>query len=69
MTGLSPIEVIFGEELGWPGFNPVGVVGTRINLGGKKGALGVIGPASLSYPRIIPVVRYFKELIEQVTMP
>jgi len=69
MTGLTPVEVLFGEELGWPGFSPIGVVGTRINIGGKKGALAVIGPARLPYPRVIPVVRYFKELIEQIARP
>jgi heat-inducible transcriptional repressor len=69
MTGLTPVEVLFGEELGWPGFSPVGVVGTRFNIGGKRGALGVIGPARLPYSRVIPVVRYFKDMIEQITMP
>ena len=69
MTGLTPVEVLFGEELGWPGFSPIGVVGTRINIGGKKGALAVIGPVRLPYPRVIPVVRYFKELIEQIARP
>lgn len=64
MTGLSPVEVIFGEELGWPGFSPIGVVGTRFEIGGIHGALGVIGPARLQYPRIIPVVRYFRDLLE-----
>lgn len=66
MTGLTPVEVIFGEELGWPGFYPVGVVGTRFSVKGKHGALGVIGPSRLAYSRVIPVVRYFKDLIENV---
>ena len=66
MTGLSPVEVIFGEELGWPGFGPIGVVGTRFDLAGKHGALGIIGPTRLPYYRIIPVVRYFRDLIEEV---
>jgi len=66
MTGLTPVEVIFGEELGWPGFYPVGVVGTRFSVKGKHGALGVIGPTRLAYSRVIPVVRYFRDLIESV---
>lgn len=64
--GLSPIEILFGEELGWPELMPIGVVTTHFNAGGKKGALGVIGPARLSYPTIIPILRYFKTLIEEV---
>lgn len=66
MTGTSPVEVIFGEELGWPGFNPVGVVGSRFELAGNRGALGVIGPTRQEYQRVIPVIRYFKDLIEEL---
>lgn len=65
MTGATSVEVIFGEELGWPDLYPIGVVGTQFDILGKRGALGVIGPARLPYSRIIPVVRYFKGIIEE----
>lgn len=65
MTGATSVEVIFGEELDWPELYPIGVVGTRFNILGKQGALGVIGPARLPYSRVIPVVRYFKDIIEE----
>lgn len=63
----SPIDVFFGEELGWPELIPVGVVATHFSVRGKNGALGVIGPVRLSYPTIIPVLRYFRNLIEEVS--
>lgn len=66
MTGLSPVEVIFGEEVGWPELEPVGIVGTRFKVGDVNGALGVIGPARLSYSSIIPTVRCFRNIIEEV---
>lgn len=66
MSGASPVEIIFGEELGWPGFSPIGVVGTRFSVGGKEGALGVIGPTRLPYSRVIPVLRYFRSLVQEV---
>lgn len=66
MTGTSPVEVIFGEELGWPGFNTIGIVGTRFELMGKNCALGVIGPVRLPYPRVIPVIRYFRGIFETI---
>lgn len=66
MRGESPVEVIFGEELGWPGFAPIGVVGTQFQVRGMHCALGVIGPARLPYSRVIPTVRYFRDLIEQI---
>jgi heat-inducible transcriptional repressor len=66
MTGTSPVEVIFGEDLGWPGFNPIGVVGTRFQLLGRSCALGVIGPVRLPYQRVIPVMRYFRDVFDGI---
>jgi heat-inducible transcriptional repressor len=66
MTGQSPVEVVFGEELGWPGFNPIGVVGSHFEIDGCQGAFGVVGSTRLEYSRVIPVIRYFKDLIEEM---
>lgn len=65
--GLSPIEVLFGEELGWPGLSPIGIVTTHFTIKGRSGALGVIGPVRLAYPTVIPTLRYFKNLIEEIS--
>lgn len=62
----SPIDVLFGEELGWPELSPIGVVTTHFDIKGKKGALGVVGPVRLSYPTVIPTLRYFKSLLEEI---
>jgi len=66
IQGTSSIEILFGEELGWAGLSPVGVVSTRFKAGKTEGALGIIGPARLSYPDVIPIIRYFGNLIEEV---
>ena len=44
---------------------PVGVVGTQMNIRGKSAALGVISPVRLS-PTIIPILRYFSSMIQEV---
>lgn len=62
----SPLDVLFGEELEWPELAPTGIVATHFNVKGKSAALGVIGPVSLSYPTVIPVLKYFRNLIEEV---
>ena len=67
MTGVTPVEVIFGEELGWQGLAPIGVAATQFKLQDKNAVLGVIGPARLSYPTVIPVLRYFSNLIQEVS--
>jgi heat-inducible transcriptional repressor len=66
-TGGSPIEVLFGEDLGWEFFEPIGMVASRFRLGERQGAIGVVGPFRLNYPRVIPTVRYFGNLIQELT--
>lgn len=66
ITGATPIEILFGEELGWEFFEPVGVVATRFKVGNNEGALAVVGPVRLNYSNVIPMVRYFGRLIEEI---
>jgi len=62
----SPLEVLFGEEIGWPELEPAGIVATHFTVRGKPGALGVIGPARVDYATVIPTLRYFGNLIEEI---
>lgn len=65
--GEGPIHLLLGEELGDDYFEPCGLVFTNFEAGPKKsGYLGVIGPNRLDYPSIIPQVRYFGGLIEEL---
>jgi heat-inducible transcriptional repressor len=62
----SPLDVLFGEELGWPELMTTGIISTHFNIKGQPGALGVIGPARADYGTMIPILRYFGNLIEEV---
>ena len=62
----SDMDVIFGEELRWPGFEPVGMVTTRLSVRNHNGAMGIIGPVRLQFPTVIPVVRFFGSMVEEV---
>jgi len=66
LTGELAVEVFFGEEIGWSELVPTGIVCTRFQAQGKTGALGVIGPMRLQYSTIVPVIRYFRDLIQEV---
>jgi len=66
LESASTLEVLFGEELGIPGLAPTGIISTHFNIRGKRGALGVIGPARANYGTVIPILRYFGNLIEEV---
>lgn len=61
-----PIEVLFGEELGWQELYPIGVVTAHFQIRGKNAALGVVGPYRLSYPKIVPIVKYFGNMISEI---
>lgn len=63
----AQIGIIFGDELGWPYFEPISVVATKFKAKERIGSLGVIGPARLRFGNIIPRVRYFGDLISQIT--
>jgi heat-inducible transcriptional repressor len=63
---VSPLAVLFGEELDIPELAPTGIISTHFNVRGKRGALGVIGPARANYGTVIPILRYFGNLIEEV---
>lgn len=62
----DPFDVLFGEELSWPELNPVGIVTAHFNAKGKSGVLGVVGPIRSSYSTVVPIIRYFSTMIEEV---
>lgn len=65
LTGATPIEVLFGEELGWEYFEPVGIVASRFTVGNREYAFGVVGPFRLNYAQVIPTVRYYGSLMQK----
>jgi heat-inducible transcriptional repressor len=65
--GEEPIHLLFGDELGYELLEPCSLVFVEFDAGPEKsGSLGVIGPSRLNYPRIIPLVKYFGNLIEEM---
>jgi len=64
LTGTT-VQAVFGEDLGWDFFEPVGVVAAQFEGKGKKGAIGLVGPFGQNYSYIIPVVRDFGRWIQE----
>lgn len=63
----EPVHVLLGDEFGIEYLVPVGMVYTHFHLPDKtKGSLGVISSCRLDYPAVIPLVRYYGQLIEQM---
>ncbi|HUV42762.1 MAG TPA: hypothetical protein VMY36_02530 [Patescibacteria group bacterium] len=65
--GEEQIHLLLGDELGYDFLEPCGMIFVKFDAGPEKsGSLGVIGPMRLDYPRVIPMVKYFGNLLEEV---
>lgn len=62
----AQVEVFFGKDLGWSGLSSVSIVGTSFPMGKRRAVLGVLGPTRASYPTVIPVLRYYGNMIQEV---
>jgi heat-inducible transcriptional repressor len=67
VTWDSPVKVLLGEEIDVHYLETCGFVFTGYRAGKYgNGMIGIIGPARLNYPSIVPTVRYFGNLITEV---
>ncbi|MBI2595211.1 hypothetical protein HYW46_00560 [Candidatus Daviesbacteria bacterium] len=65
-VGQDPLHVLFGEDLGYADLAPTSFVFCKFGArNGKEGVVGVIGPARLNFPVVLPYVRYTSNLVEQ----
>lgn len=62
----SPLAVLMGEDLHRRFLNECGGVFIRFRSPSHQGAIGVVGPYRLDYPRIIPIVQYMGDLINEI---
>ncbi len=63
----NEIHILLGDELGPKLKGPYGFVFTRYKTPLElKGEIGVLGPTRLNYTQVIPTVRYFGDLIEEI---
>ncbi len=61
------IKILFGDELGMQYLEPCGFVITKYHLPNHQGILGVVGPSRLNYSVVIPTVRYFSQLLSEIS--
>lgn len=67
MQGDEETYILMGEELGPQMAGPYGFVFSRYTtLGHLTGEIGVLGPTRLNYTSVVPMVRYFGGLIEEI---
>ncbi len=64
--GTSPIHLLVGRDLGIDLFEPVGALFADIQIGDRRGQIGIIGPCRQAYDHNIPLVRYVATLVNQI---
>ena len=62
----NPIHVVYGKELGNKDLEPVSIIFTEVNFGNQPFTLGVLGSHRFDYAYVIPMMRYFRALIEEI---
>lgn len=65
--GSDPLTILLGEDLGSKFLTQCGGVFVRFDFPSHHGVIGVVGPTRLNYPRVIPMVRYMGNLINEVS--
>ncbi|HSW98026.1 MAG TPA: hypothetical protein VLF89_09440 [Candidatus Saccharimonadales bacterium] len=67
MQGEEETYILMGEELGPQLRGPYGFVFSRyMTPMHGSGEIGVLGPTRLNYTSVVPMVRYFGDLIEEI---
>ena len=64
--GDEPVHVLFGDEIGMDLLSPCGMIFTNFSSPAIKGSIGVVGASRFDYPWVIPTVRYFGGLLNDI---
>ena len=61
------LGMLLGEELGYPSLNNCGTIVAHFQTSrGGVGSLAVFGPVRQNYGRVIPILRYFRDLVNEL---
>lgn len=67
VTDIQPFHIILGDEFGNEYLYPCAMAYLDFNAGSVTGHLGVIGPARLNYPYVMPMLRHMSSLIDEIS--
>lgn len=66
-TDVQPFHIILGDEFGNEYLYPCAMAYINFTAGKDTGHLGVIGPARLNYPYVLPMLRHMSSLIDEIS--
>lgn len=61
----ASFDVLFAEEMGFRDL-PIGIIAAHFKVKSKNGALGVVGPVRQSYSSLVPTIRYYRNMLEEI---
>ncbi len=64
----NPIRVVYGTELGNRYLEPIGVIFMSFTVNNINCRLGVIGSNRFDYPYVIPMMKYFRTLLQDFAL-
>jgi len=66
-VGNQPVHVLLGDDMGSEYLEYCGMVFSPFGSGKKNaGIIGVLGPTRMAYPKVVPTVRYFGDLLTEL---
>lgn len=60
------VHVVYGKELGDEVLSPIGLIYISVKAHGHSCRLGIMGSERFDYPYLVPLMKYFKSLIEEI---
>lgn len=60
------VDYLIGDDLGDERLKECCMVSARYEVGKRSGYIGVFGPARMNYQKVIPAVRYTKDLVQEL---
>ena len=67
-VGDEPVHVLVGDDVDLKFFEPLSMVFADFIVPDKfSGSVGILGPSRLNYSNIIPVIRYFGDLVNEIS--
>ena len=64
---IQPFHIILGDEFGNEYLYPCAMAYLDFRAGATSGHIGVIGPARLNYPYVMPMLRHMSRLIDEIS--
>lgn len=62
----EPLHILLGDDLELENLYPCALVYIDFEAGPHRGYLGVVGPARLNYSYVIPMLKHFNQLLEEI---